>query len=112
MTVLAFAWYFQYTRHILLFTDRSASTMAARNEFDTDLDDAEQGASGSNIQINQAEFKTPIGSALRQPRFRLTSSVNPTTARLRCVSSSLLQAAPGSTNQFGDGNAGQQQHQR
>ncbi len=40
--------------------------MAARNEFDTDLDDAEQGASGSNVQINQAEFETPIGSTLRQ----------------------------------------------
>ena len=86
--------------------------MAARNEFDTDLDGAEQGASGSNIRINQAEFETPIGSALRQPRFRLPSSVNPTTARLRCVSSSLLQAALGGTNQFGDGNAGQQQRQQ
>ena len=35
--------------------------MAARNEFDTDLDDAEQGASGPNIQINQAEFETQSG---------------------------------------------------
>ncbi len=38
--------------------------------------------------------------------------MNPTTARLRRVSSSLLQAVPGGTNQFGDGNAGQQQRQK
>ena len=78
--------------------------MAARNEFDTDLDDAEQGASGSNIQINQAEFETTVGSALQQSCFCLPSSVNPTTVRLPCVSSSLLQAAPGGANQFGDPN--------
>ena len=100
--------------------------MEARNEFDTDLDGAEQGASRSNVQINQAEFETPIGSALRQSCFCLPSSMNPTTVRLRCVSSSLLCAAPGGANQFGDsnqtrqgwfgtpasGNAGQQQRQQ
>ncbi len=86
--------------------------MAARNEFDTDLDDAEQGASGPNIQINQAEFETPIGSALRQPCFCLPLSVNLTTARLCCVSSSLLQAAQGGTHQFSDGNDRQQEHQQ
>ena len=78
--------------------------MAARNVFDTDLDDAEQCASGSNVQINQAEFGTPIGSALRQSCFCLPSSMNPTTARLRCVSSSLLREAPGGANQFSDSN--------
>ncbi len=46
--------------------------MAAPSEqFDTDLDEELGGDSGSNVQINQAESETPIGSALRQSCFIL-----------------------------------------
>ena len=86
--------------------------MATVDDFDTTLEDAEEGAG----QLDQ-EFNTPLGSAMRSTRFKnpgATNTVNPTTARLRRVSSSLLRAAPGGEDQFGEnvGQGGGQQGQQ
>ena len=85
--------------------------MAAIREENEEEVDPEVGLRGPAIS-DQEDFNTPLGSALRQSRFRVPTSVNPTTARLRRVSSSLLRAAPGNDDQFGDGVGGGQQGRR
>ena len=62
------------------------------DDFDSNLEDG---------TMNQ-DFETPMGSSLRQSRFRVPNTANPTTARLRRVSTSILRAAPGGEDQFGE----------
>lgn len=83
---------------------------------DAALQDAEHGVVGTARR--HQEFETPLTSSLQQSRFRVPTSYNPTTERLRRVSTSLLRNAPGGVaDQFGGttpaaGGAGRQQQQR
>ena len=72
--------------------------MAAQDDFDTTLDETEQQSRFAPV------FETPIGGIHNQPPLRHPSSVNPTTARLRRVSTSLLRGTPEGRDRgtFGD----------